>query len=84
MKNKDIELVKNIIIEVMNEKISINSLKPEIDLICDLKFDSFIFIETVVLIEEQFQIDLKIENLDFTKHSKLSEFLEYIDQHMCK
>ncbi len=75
-------IIKKIIADYIVSDISIDELNTNTDLICDLRFDSFMLIELIVKIEEKFSIDLELELLDFGKISKWGEFIKYIDDHL--
>ena len=77
-----LEKVRAVILKMKKKNITEADLKPEAQLVEDLKLDSIDMAELLVLAEEAFGI--KIPDADMSKMTTIAASVAYLDQRLAK
>lgn len=77
-----LEKVRAVILKMKKKNITEADLKPEAQLVEDLKLDSIDMAELLVLAEEAFGI--KISDADMSKMTTIAAAVAYLDQRLAK
>ena len=77
-----LEKVRAVILKMKKKNITEADLKPEAQLVQDLKLDSIDMAELLVLAEEAFGI--KISDDDMSKMTTIAAAVAYLDQRLAK
>lgn len=80
MKNK----IKKLLSEVKENSILANTLSDDADIINDVGLDSLQLINFVLKIEEEFDIELDFEDLDYSHLTSISSLCEFISEQKAK
>ena len=82
MQMTTLEKVRAVILKMKKKNITEADLKPEAQLVQDLKLDSIDMAELLVLAEEAFGI--KISDDDMSKMTTIAAAVAYLDQRLAK
>ena len=82
MQMTTLEKVRAVILKMKKKNIAEADLKPEAQLVEDLKLDSIDMAELLVLAEEAFGI--KISDADMGKMTTIAAAVAYLDQRLAK
>ncbi len=89
MKNLNYEEVENIVkrlaIQVSLSDVNINEISSSSNILTDLNFNSYLFIELIVDLEDELQINFDDEDLVIDKFEKLSNFINLLlNKYLCE
>lgn len=76
--------IKKVISKVMDDPRLEDTLTDDADMIYDVGLDSLQMIDFMLRIEDEFEIELDFDSLDFTHMRSIQKFADYLQLHITK
>lgn len=75
-----LEKIKTLIIQVTEDESAADNLDSETDLITDTAIDSLQFVNLILALEDEYDLEIDFDNLDIEEISIVGKLIDYIKE----